>query len=188
MRSKCLLGAAMAALSATPAFAGGGCYRHVVSPAVYETVSERVVVEPARTVARHIPAEYGHVAERVQVQPARTIAHHVPAQYALQAETVQVQPATKVWQVTRDHHGHTVGCWVTKPAIHRTVHHMVRVREASVSHEVIPAVYRDVTRTVVTRPASVAHETIPAVYGMRHHKVLARPASSGWQQIAGCAR
>jgi hypothetical protein len=179
--------ACLAALAASPAFAGQQCYRHVVTPAVYGTVAEKVLVEPERVIARRIPAEYGLVSERVVVRPEKVVARHIPAEYGVVAETVMVRPGGKVWQVSRDAHGRTVGCWVDVPPAYATRHRKVVVRPASVVHETIPAIVKDVTRKVVVRPASVAHETIPAVYGVRHRKVMVAPATSGWQRIDGCA-
>jgi hypothetical protein len=179
--------ACLAVLSASPALAGQQCYRHVVTPAVYGTVVEKVVVAPERVVARRIPAEYGLVSERVVVRPERVVARHIPAEYGVVAESVMVRPAGKVWQVSRDAHGAAVGCWVDVPPVYATRHRKVVVRPASVVHETIPAIVKDVTRKVVVRPASVVHETIPAVYGVRHHKVMVAPATSGWQRINGCA-
>lgn len=130
-----VLPAAVALIAAsTAAYAGGAgcttCYRLVTHPAVYETVSEQVLVKPARTVARPIPAEYGTV-----------------------AETVLVSPARKVWQVTYDAHGQPVGCWVTVPAQYATQHRTVLVRPAQVVTEEIPAVYKARHRQVLVEPA-----------------------------------
>jgi hypothetical protein len=184
--SAVLAGAALIASSMAAAAGQGGCatcYQKVVSPPVYQTVAEKVLVQPARTIARHVPAEYGTVAERVMVQPPRTIAHHVPAQYQTVAEKVLVAPASKVWQVSHDAHGREIGCWVTKPAQYAIQHRTVMVRPASVSHEVVPAVYAERHRTVVTRPATVHHEMIPAVYGVRHRQEMVAPASAHWQPV-----
>lgn len=108
-------------IGAAPAMAGGGCstcYRHVVEPAVY-----------------------GSVADRVMVTPPRTISHVIPAAYETRSEKVLVSPARKVWEVKRDHHGNAVGCWVEIPAKYAVRHFKVQVRAEQVVHETLPAVY-----------------------------------------------
>jgi hypothetical protein len=130
-------------LFTTSAMAGGvgctDCYRHVSTPPVY-----------------------GSVAESVMVRAPHTIAHTVPGHYQTVAEKVMVSPPRKVWQVTRDAHGHKVGCWVVIPGQY-AVHH----------------------RRVMVHPPRVVHHAMPAVYATHQRTVLVRPASSGWQPIAG---
>src|SRR3954466_5882447 len=97
-RSSVLLSAlAFGLAGSTAALAGGaeciGCYRHVVTPALYGSVAENVMVRAPRTVAHAIPGAYGVVSERVLVSPPR-----------------------KVWQVTRGPHGEAIGCWGVVPA------------------------------------------------------------------------
>src|SRR5947209_6313161 len=101
------------------ALAGGaeclGCYRHVVTPPVYGSVAENVMVRAPRTVAHAIPGEYGVVSERVLVSPPR-----------------------KVWQVTRGPHGEAIGCWVVVAPQFAMRHRHVMLRAPQVVHETIP--------------------------------------------------
>jgi hypothetical protein len=73
MRVRSIVLPAVVGLSAlaSPALAGGcvNCYRHVVTPPVYGSVAEEVMVRAPRTVAHAIPGEYGSVAETVLVSP-----------------------------------------------------------------------------------------------------------------------
>lgn len=153
MRVRSILASAfgLAAL-ATPAFAGGGggcigCYRHVVTPPVYGTVAETVMVRAPRTVAHTIPGAYETVAEKVLVAPPR-----------------------KVWQVTRDAYGQLVGCWVVVPARYAVRHRTVMVRAPQLVHETIPPVYATRHREVLVRPASAGWQPIGAHggYGFGH--------------------
>jgi hypothetical protein len=187
MSKKIVLGTAAALLfSVSGALAGGcqgsSCYRLVTSPPVYGSVAENVMVQPARTVARHIPAEFSTVEEKILVRPGRTIAHHTPAVLKDEAETVMVSPASKRWQVTHNAHGQVEGCWVVVPAQYATRHRTVVVAPASVQHEVIPAEYGVRQRTVMVRPAGVEHNTIPAVYETRHRQVIVSHGSQSWQR------
>lgn len=138
------LAAGLAAL-ASPALASGAgcttCYERVVNPPVYGVESHRVMVQAPRTDYHVTPAVTRTVAEKVLVAPER-----------------------KVWQVTRDAHGRTVGCWVTVPARYEVRH-----------------------RTVVVQPESVVPVATPAVYGVEHRQVLLRPAHAAWRPVAGPA-
>jgi hypothetical protein len=180
---------AIVALSSTAAQAGNpcqpgqSCYKLVTTPAEYGTVAEQVMVSPERRVSRHIPAEYGVVQEQVMVHPARRIAHHVPAVVNTVAEQVMISPASKVWQVTRDAHGQTVGCWVVVPARYGVQHRQVVVQPASVQYSEVPAQYATRSRKVMTRAADVHHETIPAQYQTHHRQVMTRQATRGWQPV-----
>jgi hypothetical protein len=176
----------MTAMIAT-AHAGGGCktcYERVVTPPVYRTVAEKVVVRPAQTVAHTTPAEYGLVHEKVVVRPAQTFARHIPAVTSTVAETVMVAPARKEWRITRDAHGREIGCWIKVPAQYATQHRTVVVRPAQTVHEVVPAQYGVQARQVLVRPAQVHHQVIPAEYGLRHRTEMVAPASASWHPVA----
>jgi hypothetical protein len=186
---KILFGAAAFLATTSIAHAGGSgcqtCFKHVVHPAQYRTVDETVVVRPAHTVAHRTPAEFGTVHEKVVIQPAHSVAREIPAQMGTVAEQVMVAPARKEWQVTRDAHGHPVGCWVKIPAKYAVQHRTVVVRPAQIVHETIPAVYGTRSRQVMVRPPQVHHEVIPAQYATRQRTEMVAPASASWQPIGG---
>jgi hypothetical protein len=186
---KILFGAAAFLASTGLAQAGGSgcqtCYKHVTHPAQYRTVDETVLVRPAQTVAHRTPAEFGTVHEKVVLQPAHTVAREIPAQMGTVAEQVMVSPARKEWQVTRDAHGHAVGCWVKIPAQYAVQHRTVVVRPAQVVHETVPAVYGTRSRQVMVRAPQVHHEVIPAQYATRQRTEMVAPASSSWQPVGG---
>ena len=146
MRVRSIVLPAVVGLSAlaSPALAGGcvNCYRHVVTPPVYGSVAEQVMVRAPRTVAHAIPGEYGSVAESVLVSPPR-----------------------KVWQVTRGPHGEAIGCWVVIPAQFAVRHRTVEVRAPQVVHETIPAAYATHHRTVVVQPGSSGWQPIGGGFG-----------------------
>ncbi|ACA16822.1 conserved hypothetical protein [Methylobacterium sp. 4-46] len=133
-----LLAAAGLAASALPAVAGGygygcasaECYRHVTTPPVYGTVSEQVMVRPARTVTHVVPPVYDTVAEKVMVSPGG-----------------------RVWQTSYDANGQLVGCWVTTPPQFAVRQRRVLVRPPQVVPEVIPPAYATYQRRVLVEPA-----------------------------------
>lgn len=178
-----------ASVISSAAVAGGSgcanCYKKVVHPPVYRTTAETVMVRPAMAVPQHIPAEYGHVTEKVLVQPERTIAHRTAPQYATVAEKVLVSPARKVWQVTRNAHGHEIGCWVTVPAQYAVQHRHVMVSPGHVVHQHVPAVYAHQTRTVQLRAAKTVHHVVPAEYAVQHRTEMVQPATASWKPIGG---
>jgi hypothetical protein len=146
------LAAALAALSASvvPAQAGGGCvsaecYRRVTTPPVFDTVSEQVLVQPARTVYRSTPPVYDTVSERVLVAPGG-----------------------RRWQTSTDAYGQLVGCWVTTPPQYAVQTRRVLVRPAEVIPQTLPPVYATTQRQVLVQPARAAW--VPAAapaYGPR---------------------
>src|SRR5829696_6881943 len=146
MRVRSIVLPAVVGLSAlaSPALAGGcvNCYRHVVTPPVYGSVAQEVMVRAPRTVAHAIPGEYGSV-----------------------AETVLVSPPRKVWQVARGPHGEAIGCWVVILAQFAVRHRTVEVRPPQVVHETIPAAYATHHRTVVVEPGSSGWQPIGGGFG-----------------------
>lgn len=143
--SRILLASAALLLASSPALAGGAgcggaeCYRRVVTPPVYGTVSQQVMVRPPERYATTVPGEFTTVAERVLVAPA-----------------------SRVWQVSRDAYGHTVGCWVTVPARYAVRH-----------------------RQVMVRPPQVVQHYQPAQYAVQHRQVLVQPVRAGWAPVGG---
>jgi hypothetical protein len=129
--SAALVGATLLAPAAMAGGCGGAeCYRHVSTPPVYGSVSERVLVRPASTVYRHTPPIYETVSEQVLVAPGG-----------------------RVWQTKRDHYGQLVGCWVDIPPRFSVRHRRVLVEPGRAIPETIPAEYASVHRRVLVAPA-----------------------------------
>jgi hypothetical protein len=192
MRSVYLTGVALATLtlfshsaSAACNSNGSGCYQQVVNPAVFATHETNVLVSPARKIAHRTPAQYQTVQETVVVRLERQVARHVPATYSTVAETVMVSPAGRHWQVSKDAHGRTVGCWVNTPAQYTTRHRQVQVKAATTVYETVPAVHTTRSRTQLVSPSSVSYETVPAQYRTVSRQVMVKPASSAWAPIGG---
>ena len=123
---------------AVPARAGGACvsaecYRRVVTPPVYDTVSERVLVQPPRTVYRTTPPVYDTVSERVLVAPGG-----------------------RRWETRYDAYGQLVGCWVTTPPRYAVQTRRVLVRPPEAIPETLPPVYTTTQRRVLVQPARAA--------------------------------
>lgn len=134
-----------AALFAGPALAGcysTACYRRVVTPPVFDTVSEQRLVRPPRTVYRTTPPIYDTVTERVLVAPGG-----------------------RRWQTRYDAYGQLVGCWVTTPPRYALASRRVLVRPAEVIPETLPPVYASYSHRVLVQPAGAAWVPAGAGYG-----------------------
>ncbi|MGH1587111.1 hypothetical protein ACRBEV_00600 [Methylobacterium phyllosphaerae] len=135
-------------LLAAPAQAGGcygsECYRHVVTPPVYDTVQENVLVRPPRTVYRTAPPVYDTVSERVMVSPGG-----------------------RFWQTSRGPGGELIGCWVTTPPRFAVRTRTVLVRPAQAIPETIPPEYASVSRRVLVAPARAGWVPVGGGYGYR---------------------
>lgn len=138
--------AMMLTTAAQAGCAGAECYRHVSTPPVYGSVSERVLVRPAETVYRTTPPIYDTVAEQVLVEPGR-----------------------RVWQTRHDPHGGLVGCWVDIPPRYATRHRRVLVQPGASIPETIPAEYASVHRRVLVEPARSGWVPAPEAGGVGLH-------------------
>ncbi|MEH3116220.1 MAG: hypothetical protein PGN25_00970 [Methylorubrum populi] len=129
--------ASLALLSAAPARAGGcasaECYRRVTTPPIYDTVSERVLVQPPRTVYRTTPPVYDTV-----------------------SEPVLVAPGGRRWVTRTDAYGQLVGCWVTTPPRYAVQTRRVLVRPPETIPHTLPPVYATTQRRVLVQPARAA--------------------------------
>ncbi len=109
---------------------GGGCYRYAVTPPVYATEQETVLVAPPRTVYRTVPPVYDTVAEEVMVAPAG-----------------------RVWQTRPGPNGELIGCWVEVPPRFAVRRRTVVVRPAETIPVNLPPQYAVVNHRVRVAPA-----------------------------------
>ena len=74
--------------------AGGNCVRFIPVPAVYETVSEQVLVKEASTRLQVVPATFENVTEQILAKPAAFRTQTIPAEYESMSEQVLVKEAS----------------------------------------------------------------------------------------------
>jgi len=185
-----IVAAILAVSTASPALAGGktlACYQQVHQPAVYKTVHQQVVVRPGGVVHETIPARYGQVTEQVLVEPERLVARHIPAVVRTVHQTVMVRAKSIGWE-WRHVRGVKTLCKVVLPAQYATRAQTVVVKPARTVHERLPARYAHRTRTVVVEPARTIARQIPPVIKTVARTVEVRPASAGWVQVSGRSR
>jgi len=175
---------------ASPALAGSrtlACYQQVHQPAVYKTVHQQVVVRPGGVVHETIPARYGQITEQVLVEPERLIARQIPAVVRTVHQTVMVRAKSVGWE-WRHVNGVKTLCKVMLPAQYATRAQTVVVQPARTVHERLPARYAHRTRTVVIEPARTIARQVPPVIKTVARTVEIRPASAGWVQVSGKSR
>ena len=183
----------------------GHCYARVLVPAIYRTVSERVLIEPEGQRVETTPATYGietqrvlvqEASERIEVRPAeyRTVTEQilveperrelvaVPAVYETRTDRVLARAAYTTWKKGRgpierlDAATGEIMCLVEVPAEYRTVQRRVEVKPAMMREVVHPAVYRTITKRVVERPAQSRTVTIPPRYETLEVRAVRTPA------------
>lgn len=183
----------------------GHCYARVLIPAQYQTMTERVEVQPAAERVETTPAQYGTDTQRILVQEESERIEVVPATYKTVTERVMVQPERRelvptaakfetrtervlvregytTWKKGRgpieriDAATGEIMCLVEVPPEYRTVKKRVQVAPASTREVVQPAEFRTVTKRVVDRPASTRTVKIPAKYRTVTVRKVVQPA------------
>lgn len=182
LRRACLCGVALSALIAAGAAQAGPCALNVSAPGMaarepvrYETIVERVMVEPARRVARVVPPVMRTIEERYLVEPEQISERVVPAVVRPAPEQVMLAPARREWRTMQDGDRMT-GAWVDIPAVYETRLRAVIEQPARTVTEMVPARYGVRVRTIEVEPARTVYEEAPPVWAMRKRFVEAQPA------------
>jgi|GEM_PF-6013837 len=115
---------------------------------LYTTVYETVLVEPERQIQVDIPAKYETWTETIEIEPAKTIWKRGTALYGQSvSETATNITDRETSQLTE------ILCKVTIPAKTRTVKHTRMVHPPRTVTKTVPAQYKRVAKQVVQRPA-----------------------------------
>ncbi|WP_158534036.1 peptidoglycan-binding domain-containing protein [Hyphomonas pacifica] len=150
-----------------------------VIPAVYETVTEQVLVRDV-VVDESVAAPVREiVTERVEIMPQKTRIELFPAEYETHTEQVLISPAHVTWQVAEgpcDLESHELTdeetsvmrdlgiCPVITPAKYRTETRRAIVREQRSETSITPAVYEDIRTEIVRVPSAEAAAEIGVLY------------------------
>jgi len=183
----------------------GECFARVLTPAKYETKTNRVMVKPDRETQKVIPAKFAYedqrvmvreetekleivptsyrwVDEKVMVKPASRKITTIPAKYKTTTEKVVDTPAHSMWKKGRgpieklDNSTGDIMCKVEVPATYKTVTKQVLVEAAKQKEVEIPAVYKTVRKQVIDKPATVKKVKIPAKYNVVKVQKLVTPS------------
>ncbi|MEM7494366.1 MAG: peptidoglycan-binding domain-containing protein, partial [Pseudomonadota bacterium] len=145
--------------------------------------SEQRLVKEETIEYRPVPAVFETVTEVIEVEPAREVVTVVPAQYETYTEQVLIRDAYTTWKPGAGLYGRstTAGagviptgldavatgellCMVEVPAQFDTVTRTRLVSAERTDVEIIPAVTKTVTKQVVVEPARIDEVVIPAVF------------------------
>jgi len=169
----------------------GECFARVLQPALYETVTDHVLVSASTERIEVVPARYETITEQVMVTPASTKIEETPARYDWIDEQVMVEPARSEWRRADCHVSGAVvnatgecACLINIPARFESRPKQVLVEPASMRRIEIPAEYEAVQKTVMRSPAVERRIAVPAVYQDVTRRVLVSDAREEWVRIA----
>ncbi len=182
----------------------GKCYVRCITPPVWETVTERIMVKPAYTVLTVIPAEYKWEEERVLVKPATKRYEYVPAvfesyeeeylaqekrnkitlvapKFSPSAESILVQPKSHKWQYTKladcesdDPFDCRVLCYVETPEVKTQFITQILDKDASYTSEPVGYKTQKVKKWRIVKEAYNKEYDIPAVYKTIKKRILVK--------------
>ena len=198
------VGAANSSLT-PPEAKAGECYARVMSPAKYETLSEKVLIKEAREEISIVPAAYEMVEKEIEVIAASKKLIHVPETYKDVVEMIEVKPASRIWKsslkkkalpvnkVLLDmlkNHGVDLDkaaantCYKEffKPASYKTITEEILVQNERNETQVISANFETKEEKVELVPASKKVIQVDAEYKYVEEKVLIEEAKSIWKK------
>ncbi len=152
-------------------------------PAVYETVTETILVKEAGEKLVPVAPVYETVTEQIMVQPESKKVKLIPARYKTETRRVLVSEARGQWvKKKKDPNCFSsnpedcyVACYEEVPAVYRTEKYQVLASAATTSETVTPAKYQTVTKRVLKTPATVTRVAIEPVYKTITKKVMTKP-------------
>lgn len=170
------------------------CFSKAITPEIYETVSNRVVIQPEFERTRHIPAVYERgrirvlvkdaqfsyqtalptyalIYEDILVEPEHEIVVNIPAKYESWTETIEVEPAKTIWKRCKGLYGHNP----TLSAVNITQDAEPQITDI-LCKTTIPATKRIVHHTRMVSAPRRETRTIPARYERVARQVVKRPA------------
>ena len=186
----------------------GECYAKVIVPAVFETVTEQVLVKPVSETVSVIPAVFDTTEKSVVEKEAFTTIKVVPAKFREEVEQVEVSPAGTSWVTDLgkkgipaspallagaktngvDLAGAAVGACYKEyyiPAKFEETSKEVLVKEESEEIKVAPAQFEETEETVVVKQASQKKVYVPAEYETIEERVEVEPAKAVWKKGDG---
>ena len=186
----------------------GECYSKVIVPAVFEDVTEQVLVKPETSTVEIIPATYDIQEKEVLVKEASTKLVAVPAVYRTVTEEVEVSPARTEWVTRLDRRGipaspallaaaTTNGVDLTAaqpeqcfseyyvPAKFETTEKEVLVKEEAELISIADAQYEQAEETVMVKASAKEKVLVEAEYEIVEEQVMVEPAKAVWKKGTG---
>lgn len=186
----------------------GECYAKVITPAMFETRTEEIVVQEQSQRIQTIPASFETVEQRVMTREASRTLTYVPATYREVAEKVETRPAEASWEMKIGNVSHPASPGALEgiaasgvdidtvpenvcfhehytPAEYSTQDQRVLSRAGGETIKVTNAEYETAEERVVIKEASSRLVNVPAVYRTETESVLVEPARSVWKKGRG---
>jgi hypothetical protein len=157
---------------------------------VHETVSETVLVEPAKTSTIWIPPEYGSRMKIVCVAPAQVRDVTVPGVWGTRKRDVIDCPPQEIWERTNcgGDPCNPQECVVGRvtPPTFKTVVERVCISPPRSELKYTPAKYKCVEERYIIKDGFSQCITEPAVYGVRERTRCVRPGGWEWVRNEDC--
>ena len=185
--SQGLLALASAGGAAIESAVGGQCFHELYQQAVYEDVTERVLVSEASETVKVIPAKYEWVEQKEVVASASRKMIEVPAVYGKVTERIKVEDAKVIWKKGRgsiekiDNATGDIMCLVEVPAVYKTVEKTVMKSAPSSKFIQEPTRYDTVRVRKLIEPAREVRTAIPARYREITKRVKTADGRHFWQ-------
>jgi hypothetical protein len=153
----------------------GAQIREESVPAIYGTRKLRRLLAPGRVEYRVLEPEYQTVREKVLLYPERTVARTIPAVTRTQYRRVKAIGPRYAWEY-RIINGKRVLCKVKRKAVYDNIAETVVVQPARVVHERVGATWGYRERSVMIAPQREQRVVYPGAYGYEVEQVLIQPA------------
>ena len=186
----------------------GECYSKVIVPAVFETVSEEVLIKPETNTVEIIPASFDVQEKEVLVKEAFTKLVAVPAVYRTETEQVEIAPERNEWVTRLDRRGipaspallaaaktNGVDLDIAQPsqcfseyyipAKFETTEKEVLVKEEAEQITVAEAQYEQTEETVMVKASTKDKVLTEAEYEVIEEQVMVEPAKAVWKKGTG---
>jgi hypothetical protein len=182
----------------------GECYARVLTPAKFQTTSEKVLSKEASETLAVIPAQYGTTDQKILVTEASSRLTVVPGSFKKVTEKILVKDAQTFWKTSlkgsvpvsaeilaaakaggADIDSMAVGSCYREyftPAKYTTESETYISKEASERLKIVPATYEYVEEKVLVKEASQRLVKVPATYDTVSEKILVEPEKTMWKK------
>jgi len=158
--------------------------KYDIVPARHSWAEEKVLSKEASEKIIAVPAVFETRSEKVEIEPARSIWRAGASADSPRAKDSYVAASMALGLPATAQPGQCYAEYLT-PAEYRTEEVKVVKKEAYKKHEIVPAKYEWVEEKVMTKEAADKIIGEPAVYETVTEKVLESPATTTWKQGRG---
>ena len=170
----------------------GKCYARCLTQDQFEFKEEQVIDKPAYFKTEVTPAVYGTDFDTIVLKKSYIKKVEIPAEYDVTTEDVQVKAATTKWQkgkadascLSANPADCQVWCLVEVPAVFKKVTKKTLKTPATYREEVVPAVTKVVEKKIVVEAAKPNKVEVPATYKTVMNKVLVKKGGfQEWREV-----